>query len=113
MNEREIKDRIRIRRENRDRGWRSILADPLTREALWELYEECMRQRDVVRRPDGESSVPDTFRAIGKRAIGDWLANRCMLADHKQWLLTQAEHDRPLDDGRQADKQEREPQDEE
>lgn len=113
MNEREIKDRIRIRRENRDRGWRSILADPLTREALWELYEECMRQRDVVQKPDGDVSEALSFRAMGKRAMGDWIANRCMLADHKQWLLTQAEHDRPIDDGRQADKQQQSESEEE
>lgn len=103
--ERDIRDRIRIRRENRDRGWKMILGDPIMREAIWELYEVCMEQRDVVRDVNGRTSEPDTFRAIGKRAVGDWLDNRLKLADHRNWLLTQAEHDEAIDDGRAEETQ--------
>lgn len=104
MSEKEFKARLRIRRENRDRGWKAILADPAMREALWELYTECMTTRDAVTRQDGDASIPMTFRAMGKRAIGDWLENRCELADQHKWLLLLAEHKRPIDDGR-ADEQ--------
>lgn len=82
-----------------------MLSTPTGREAIYELYEECMRDRDVVRDQTGRTSEPDTFRAIGKTAIGHWLANRCMLADHRNWLVTLAENERPLDDGRVSDKQ--------
>lgn len=103
--EREAKARLTIQRENRDRGWRDMLATPTGREALYELYAVLMSQRDVVRDIEGKASVPDTFRAIGLQAGGNWLANRCMLADHRNWLLLLAENERPLDDGRQQDKQ--------
>lgn len=105
MSQRDIRGRIRILRENRDKGWRDALATEIGRMAIWELYEACMEQRDVVRDLNGAASVPDTFRALGKQAIGNWLANRCMLADHKGWLLVLAENQSPLDDGRAQDKQ--------
>lgn len=101
--EREARHRIRINRENRDKGWSNMLADPLMREAVYELYAVCMEQRDVVRDHTGRTSEPDTFRAIGKQSVGNWLANRCMLANHKNWLLMLAENERPLDDGRASD----------
>lgn len=103
--EREARQRIRINRENLDKGWRAILADPVTRAAAFELYSVCMEHRDVVRDQTGRTSEPDTFRAIGKQSIGHWLANRCMLADHRNWLLLLAENERPLDDGRSLDPQ--------
>ena len=101
--EREIKERLRVARENRDTGWKKILDDPLCREALWELFTQCRAGRGLGRGPDGAVSAPQTFCNIGKQEIGDWIENRCMLADHRQWLLLLAEHDRPLDDGRAGD----------
>lgn len=101
--EREVRDRLRVQRENRDRGWREMLATPIGRQALYELYAECMAERDVVRGMDGKTSVPDTMRALGKQAIGNWLSNRAMLADHRNWLVLLAENERPLDDGRASD----------
>lgn len=106
--EQQIRDRLRIGRENRDRGWRMMLADPLMREALWELYVQCRAGRDPVYRADKDVAVNATLVNLGKQQIGDWLENRCMLADHKQWLLLQAEHDRPLDDGRAEEKRQAE-----
>lgn len=103
MSEREIRARLRIKRENIDTGWRTILADPKMRAALWELYEQCMMERDIVRDATGRASIPDTMRGLGKRAIGDWISNRAMLADHRNWLLLLAEHERPVDDGRRED----------
>ena len=98
-----VQDKLRINRENRDKRWSDMLATPVGREALYELYAACMEQRDVVRDINGRTSEPDTFRAIGKQAIGHWLANRCMLADHRNWLLLLAENERPMDDGRASD----------
>lgn len=100
-----VKDRLNIQRANRDTGWREMLSTPNGREALYELYAACMEQRDVVRDLTGRASEPDTFRAIGKQAIGHWLANRCMIADHRNWLVLLAENERPLDDGRAQEKQ--------
>lgn len=104
MSARDAQNRIRIRRENRDKGWRDMLATPTGREALYEMYELLMSQRDVVRDATGVASIPDTFRAIGLQAGGHWLANRCMLADHRNWLVLLAENERPMDDGRAEEK---------
>lgn len=98
------KHKFRINRENLDKGWKMILAEPLTRAAIWQLYQVCMEHRDVVRDNTGRASEPDTFRAIGKQAVGHWLEDRCVLADEKAWLITRAEHYKAMDlDGRSAD----------
>lgn len=104
--EQDIRNRLRIQRENIDAGLRECLSTPNGRRFIWWLYALCHAQRDVVYRADQtDASVPMTFRALGKQAIGLELENRAKLIDHKSWLIMLAENDRPLDDGRAQDKQ--------
>lgn len=104
MAQRDVRNRLRIQRENEDRGLRDCLSTPAGRAFIWWLYKHAMMQRDAVITTSGDASALMTFRAIGKQAVGLELANRCKLVDHKNWLLTLAENDEALDDGRAQDK---------
>ena len=101
---RDAQNRIRIRRENEDAGLRELMSTPIGRRALWWIYVQCGVEAPVtMQRHDGEASALMTFRALGKQAVGYALANRCKLVDHRNWLLTLAENDEPMDDGRRQD----------
>lgn len=99
------KDRIRIRRENEDRGLQTMLSTPTGRAALWWIYKQCaVRAPATMVRQDGDASALMTFRALGKQAVGYEIENRCKLVNHRDWLLLLAENDEPMDDGRAQDK---------
>jgi hypothetical protein len=104
--EQDIRNRLRVNRENIDNGLRDCLATPNGRKFIYWLYAFGMSQRDAVVMPDqSDASVPMTFRALGKAAVALELENRCKLVDHRNWLLTLAENDLAIDDGRAQDRQ--------
>lgn len=99
------RDKIRVRRENEDKGLRECLATPAGRAFVWWLYKQAgVREPATMQRSDGEASALMTFRALGKQAVGLELENRCKLVDHRNWLLLLAENDEAWDDGRAMDK---------
>jgi len=101
-----IRNRLRIDRENIDKGLRDCLSTPTGRQFIWWLYSQSMMQKDAVYRADqSDASALMTFRSLGKQAIGHELENRAKLVDHKNWLIMLAENDHPMDDGRAQDKQ--------
>lgn len=105
MSERDIRNRLRIQRVNRDKGWRELLDTPTGREALWELYAKCREGGAVLpKTADGDVASGMVIEMAARHTIAQWIENRCMLVDHRNWLIMLAENDRPLDDGRAQDK---------
>ncbi len=78
------KDRFRVQRENRDKGWRDMLSTSTGREALWELYAQCREGGAVLpRRADGDIAGNAVIAIAAKHTLAHWIENRCMLVDHK------------------------------
>lgn len=104
MSERDVRNRLRIKRENRDKGWRDMLSTPTGREALWELYAKCREGgAQLPIRADGDVATGLVIETAARHALAQWIENRCMLANHRDWLLLLAENDEALDDGRRQE----------
>lgn len=102
----DARNRIRINRENEDKGLRDCLATPTGRQFIWWMYRQCgMRDSLTLLKSDGDASALMTMRAIGKQIPGRELENRCKLVDHRNWLIMLAENDEALDDGRAEDQE--------
>lgn len=103
--EQDIRNRLRINRENEDAGLRECLSTPNGRKFIWWVYKQCgMRENVAMQADNGEMAPLMTARQIGKQVPGQALENRAKLVDHRNWLIMLAENDEALDDGRADDR---------
>ncbi len=62
----------------------------------------------LPRRADGDIAGNAVIAIAAKHTLAHWIENRCMLVDHKNWLIMLAENDEALDDGRAQDRKQAE-----
>lgn len=86
--------RVEIDRQNADKFWAAILADPIGRKEIWRLLQDCHAFEDrFACGPNGFPQPEATWFQAGEKAFGMRLYHSLAAIDRAGVLLMHDEHD--------------------